>query len=92
MSASFPESSFRTGSEAWRPEIGFFSSPTGLTEANDVDGNMFGRERAEQVFSVEIGLPPKEFCAKVKEWVDRFAVGSSEDTVDDFTILQVKVD
>ena len=64
----------------------------GLTEAHDVNNNLFGRERAEQVFSVEIGLAPKEFCLKVKEWVDRFAEGAGEETHDDFTILQIKVD
>lgn len=64
----------------------------GLTEAMDVDLNIFGTERVEQVFTAEIGLPPKEFCFKVKEWVDRFAVGAPEETFDDFTLLQVKVD
>lgn len=63
----------------------------GLTEAMDAEGRLFGRERAEQVFSAEIGLSPKEFCLKVKEWVDAFTRGASEDTHDDFTILQVKV-
>ncbi len=64
----------------------------GLTEAMDVDENLFGRERAEQVFSAEIGLDPGEFCLKVKEWVDRFAEGAPIESQDDFTILQVKVD
>ncbi|RKX26628.1 MAG: hypothetical protein DRP45_03095 [Candidatus Zixiibacteriota bacterium] len=64
----------------------------GLTEAMDSDDNLFGRERAEQVLTAEIGLPPKEFCHKVKEWVDRFAQGASEDTHDDFTIMQIKVE
>jgi sigma-B regulation protein RsbU (phosphoserine phosphatase) len=63
----------------------------GLTEAMDAENRLFGRERAEQVFSAEIGLSPKEFCLKVKEWVDAFTEGASEDTQDDFTILQVKV-
>lgn len=63
----------------------------GLTEAADANNNLFGRERVEQVFSTEIGVAPKEFCQKVKEWIDRFAEGSSEETHDDFTILQVKV-
>lgn len=63
----------------------------GLTEAMDAENNLFGRERAEQVFSSEIGKDPKEFCSKVKEWVDRFSEGASEDSQDDFTILQVRV-
>ena len=64
----------------------------GLTEAMDADYNIFGTERVEQVFTAEVDLPPKEFCFKVKEWVDRFAIGASEETFDDFTLLQVKVD
>lgn len=64
----------------------------GLTEAVDADNNLFGRERVQQVFTSEIGLPPEEFCLRVKEWVDRFSEGAPEDTRDDFTIMQVKVD
>lgn len=63
----------------------------GLTEAMDAEGKMFGRERVEQVLTVEIGLDPMEFCRRVKEWVDQFAEGAAEDTQDDFTILQVRV-
>ncbi|MBK7141011.1 MAG: SpoIIE family protein phosphatase [bacterium] len=63
----------------------------GLTEAEDADGHLFGRERAEQVLTSEIDLPPKQFCLKVKEWVDRFSEGTTEDSHDDFTLLQVKV-
>ena len=57
----------------------------------DAENNIFGTERVEQVFTMEIGLPPMEFCHKVKEWVDRFAEGAAEDTYDDFTLVQVKV-
>lgn len=64
----------------------------GLTEATDAGNNLFGRERAEQVFSSEIGLSPKQFCGRVKEWVDRFSEGAGDDTHDDFTVLQVKVE
>lgn len=63
----------------------------GLTEAEDAEGHLFGRERAEQVLTSEIDLPPKQFCLKVKEWVDRFSEGTTEDSHDDFTLLQVKV-
>jgi sigma-B regulation protein RsbU (phosphoserine phosphatase) len=64
----------------------------GLTEAMDTERNIFGSERVEQVFTSEIDLPPKQFCLRVKEWVDRYAAGAPEDTFDDFTLLQVKVD
>lgn len=70
----------------------FFLFTDGLTEAVDADGNLFGRERAEQVFAVEYGLRPEEFCNKVKEWVDRFSEGADEEFSDDFTILQVRIE
>lgn len=82
---------YQHGERSLAVEDRLFLFTDGLTEAMDESGNLFGRERAEQVFSSEIGLPPKEFCLKVKEWVDAFARGASEDTHDDFTILQVKV-
>lgn len=82
---------YKQGDHPLAPGDRLFLFTDGLTEAMDEDGRLFGRERAEQVFSSEIGLPPKEFCMKVKEWVDAFTKGASEDTHDDFTILQVKV-
>jgi len=87
----FPGTPFRQGERELATGDRLFLFTDGLTEAADADNNLFGRERAEQVFTAEVGLPPKEFCLKVKEWVDRFAEGSSEETHDDFTILQVKV-
>jgi sigma-B regulation protein RsbU (phosphoserine phosphatase) len=63
----------------------------GLTEAADADGNLFGRERVEQVYSTEMGLDPNEFCSRVKQWVDRYTEGAPEETRDDFTILQLRV-
>ncbi|UCC43332.1 MAG: SpoIIE family protein phosphatase [Candidatus Zixiibacteriota bacterium] len=64
----------------------------GLTEAEDVHGTMFGREQVEQVYSAQIGLPPRDFCLKVKDRIDRFTVGASEESHDDFTVLQVAID
>ncbi len=82
---------YKQGLRKLATEDRLFLFTDGLTEAMDEDERLFGRERAEQVFSAEIGLPPKEFCLKVKEWVDAFTEGGSEENQDDFTILQVKV-
>ena len=78
---------------SYRPASGdrLFLFTDGLTEAEDADRRLFGRERAEQVFSTEIDQSPTEFCATVKEWVDRFTRGAAEDSRDDFTILQVRI-
>lgn len=87
----FPGTVFKEGERKLHSGDRLFLFTDGLTEATDADNNLFGRERAEQVFSVETGLEPKEFCARVKEWVDRFSEGAGKETHDDFTIMQVKV-
>lgn len=87
----FPEMKFTMGRRTLLPGDRLFLFTDGLTEAEDASGHLFGRERAEQVFTSEIELPPKEFCRSVKEWVDRFTAGAPEDSRDDFTILQVLV-
>lgn len=86
----FPEIKFTQGEQHFNKGDRLFLFTDGLTEAADDHGQLFGRERAEQVFSIEYHLPPKEFCLKVKEWIDQFTKGCAEDMVDDFTILQVK--
>lgn len=88
----FPDISFKQGEQPFIAGDRLFLFTDGLTEAADDKGQLFGRERAELVFSNEYHLPPKEFCLKVKEWVDRFTEGCAEDMVDDFTILQIKVE
>ncbi len=86
----FPEIKYKQGEQPFKKGDRLFLFTDGLTEAADDTGQLFGRERAEQVFSIEYHLPPKEFCLKVKEWIDNFTEGCAEDMVDDFTILQVK--
>ncbi|MBN1211739.1 MAG: SpoIIE family protein phosphatase [candidate division Zixibacteria bacterium] len=88
----FPGIDFKYGERELNSGDRLFLFTDGLTEAEDASGNLFGRERVEQVYVSEIDLSPKDFCLKVKEWVDRFTDGAAEDSQDDFTILQVKVD
>jgi len=87
----FGDVEYRQGERAIKSDDRLFLFTDGLTEAADSENHLFGRERAEQVFISEIDLPPKEFCQRVKDWVDRFAVGATEESHDDFTILQVRV-
>ena len=63
----------------------------GLTEAANAGNTLYGRERVEKVFKDHIDLAPQEFCTKVKGVVDMFTMGASEEFLDDFTLLQVKV-
>jgi sigma-B regulation protein RsbU (phosphoserine phosphatase) len=64
----------------------------GLTEAVDIENNLFGRERVEEVYTAEIDSTPKDFCLKVKDWVDKFTQGTDEDSWDDFTLMQILVE
>lgn len=88
----FPGTSFKQMEQPITSGDRLFLFTDGLTEAMDSESNLFGRERAEQVFAAEIDLAPKQFCLRVKEWVDTFTQGASEDSHDDFTILQVRVE
>ncbi len=88
----FPGCLFKEGQHQFETDDRLFLFTDGLTEAADANDQLFGRERAEQVFSVEIGLSPKEFCVRVKDWVDQYTQGGNEDSIDDFTIMQIKVD
>jgi sigma-B regulation protein RsbU (phosphoserine phosphatase) len=88
----FPGAEFKQSTLPIASGDRLFLFTDGLTEAMDAEGKLFGRERAEQVFVTEIELSPRDFCVKVKEWVDNFAAGASEETHDDFTILQVRIE
>ena len=87
----FPGTKYRSGSRAIDSGDRLLLFTDGLTEAADRNGQLFGRERVEQVFAAEMDLNPKDFCMSVKHSVDRFAEGCSEENVDDFTVVQVRV-
>jgi len=88
----FPGISYRSGRRTIESGDKLLLFTDGLTEAADRNGQLFGRERVRQVFATQMELSPKEFCMSVKHSVDRFAEGCSEENVDDFTVVQVKVD
>ena len=87
----FPGIEFKEGRQEIDVNDRLFLFTDGLTEAADAEGNLFGRDRAVAAFTDEINLPPKEFCRQVRDRIHRFAEGAAEETMDDFTILQVKV-
>jgi sigma-B regulation protein RsbU (phosphoserine phosphatase) len=88
----FPGISYKEGKRPLGTDDRLFLFTDGFTEAADRNGQLFGRERVEQVFTVERYEPPKDFCLKVKACIDRFTEGCSEDTIDDFTLLVVRID
>ncbi len=82
---------FKQGAQKVTTGDRLFLFTDGLTEAANAGNVLYGRERVEEVFKDHIDLTPQEFCVKVKGVVDLFTMGASEDFLDDFTLLQVKV-
>ncbi len=87
-----PGIEFREGKQELSAGSRLFLFTDGLTEAENAAGELFGRKRAQEVFTGHVGLEPDEFCQTIKKMVDTYRQGSSEDSYDDFTILQVKVE
>lgn len=87
----FPGVEFQRGERTLQKGDKLFLFTDGLTEAEDIKGNLLGREKVEKIFADEIDREPQEFCVNVKKWVDEYTRGSSEDSHDDFTILQVGI-
>ena len=82
---------FEQGERELFPGDRLFLFTDGLTEAEDNKGQLFGRKRARQVFSDGLTLNPQQFCHQIKQEVDNYTVGCSEENRDDFTLLQIKV-
>ncbi len=87
----FPGVKYIEGETDIRPGDSLFAFTDGLTEAADNRNNLFGLNRVKEVFLMEKGLPSNRFCARVKEWIDRFREGANEDTFDDFTLLEIRI-
>lgn len=68
-----------------------FAFTDGLTEAMDINNNLFGLQRVKQVFLAEKDLPANRFCARIREWVERFSEGAGEEMIDDFTLFEIRV-
>jgi len=63
----------------------------GLTESVDSNMILFGMDRTEELFRKELELEPQQFCRKVKNGIDEYSIGSKIEYMDDFTLLQIKV-
>jgi len=87
----FPDLDFKQGEITFNTGDSIFAFTDGLTEAENVSGELFGTERVKQVFSTVKDVTPGEFCIRVKEWINRYAEGASEDTVDDFTLVNLRI-
>ncbi len=89
---AFVGAPFSRGAQQIKSGDRLFLFTDGLTEAADRFDNLFGRERAEAVFVEEINLAPQAACERVRERIATFAEGASEESYDDFTVVQAGVD
>ena len=87
----FEDIPFKQGDVDIGQDDRLFAFTDGLSEAVDIHNNIFGLERVFKVFETVKDLPIDEFCPRVKEWMDRFREGTSEDELDDLTILQIRL-
>lgn len=88
----FPEIEFKQG------HVDFLEGDTitlftdGLTEAEDKNGELFGRKRVRDFVSEHCRRQPEDFCKKLHGHIETFSDGASGEAQDDFTVLQVKIE
>ena len=87
----FPEMSYSEGEVGIHPGDRIFAFTDGLTEAMDINNNLLGLNRVKQLFLAEKDLPANRFCIRVKDWVDRYIEGAGEETIDDFTLFEIRI-
>lgn len=87
----FPETKYNMGKVQLLTGSRLFLFTDGLTESVDSNMNLFGMDRTEELFKKELKLEPQQFCRKVKNRIDEYSIGSEIEYMDDFTLLQIKV-
>ncbi len=63
----------------------------GVTESEDRAGNLFGRERTREFVLKSSSEIPQKFCDSLQSSIKEFAQGSGEESHDDFTVLQIRI-
>ncbi len=66
-----------------------FTYSDGLIEAENRAGELYGLDRLEEFFKAGVLLDTKRFNNVVKKEIDLYSIGSSEESIDDFTTLVV---
>ena len=80
---------YRQGTFELRPGDEIYMYTDGITEAVDMEENLYGEERLEKVLNTLGDVPAREVCQKVKEDVAAF-VGEAPQ-FDDMTMLCLKL-
>lgn len=63
----------------------------GVTESEDREGNLFGRKRTREFVLERHADEPQKFCNLLQSSISTFSRGAQEDTQDDFTVLQIRL-
>lgn len=68
-----------------------FTYSDGLIEAENRQGELYGLDRLEEFFKAGVMLDAERFNSVVREEIMRYSIGSTEESIDDFTTLLVDV-
>jgi len=90
--AQFEGAAFKKEEKQLCPNCWLSLFTDGLSEAAGRNNRLFGITKTEELFRSGMELSPKDFCRRVKATVDDFRVGCPEESLDDFTILQIMVE
>lgn len=86
--AGMEDMRYKSGSMVLEPGDKVFQYTDGVTEATDINKNLYGMERLEKILGESSALPPQQILEAVKADVDAF-VGEAEQ-FDDLTMLALE--
>ena len=86
--AGMEDMRYKSGSMVLGPGDKVFQYTDGVTEATDINKNLYGMERLEKILGESSALPPQQILEAVKADVDAF-VGEAEQ-FDDLTMLALE--
>lgn len=87
----FADIDYRTTKMKIGPGDRIFCYTDGLIEAENHKGQLYSISRLEQFFRAGMEFDARRFNRLVKEEIDRYMQGASEDSLDDFTTLVLDI-
>jgi sigma-B regulation protein RsbU (phosphoserine phosphatase) len=84
-----PECSYQQACFEMRADDVFVAFTDGITEAMNVDGELWGEEQLVRVLNTCVGLSAKEILARIMAHVDQF-VGPAKQS-DDMTVIVARI-
>lgn len=82
---------FRSSKIKIGPGDRIFTYSDGIIESEDKAGTLYGLDRLEKFFKAGLAFDTPRFNQLVKEEIDRYGIGSREESVDDFTTMVLDI-